>query len=437
MNYYESQRYLRYIQDKSAKLALNNIKKIVDNLPFNIDKIKFLQVAGTNGKGSTSHFITSILQYAGYKVGLFTSPHLQNIRERITINKDWISKKDFSDSLTDIKKICEELLEKKLINNIPTFFEYLFLCSIYYFYNKKVDFVVLEVGLGGRLDATSTITPEVSIITNISFDHTKTLGKKIKDIAYEKAGIIKQETPIICGCKKHSSSKKVIEMIAHNKNAPFFSILDAKNRLETNENNNHYKCVYSTPIDKYNFEVHLNGEHQIRNALIAIKSIELLNKKGYNIEKESVFKGIKMNFVPGRIEIINRSPQIILDIGHNLEGIKALKKFLEQKKFKNLTLIFGVLRDKNYKKMVPLLLPFIKNVIITEPISKRALEAEKLIELFERKNVLVEKNIKKILKLANQFNEKILITGSSYLAGEIRNIIFGRQMKWIYPNLKR
>ncbi len=425
MNYYESQRYLRYIQDKSAKLTLNNIRKIVDNLPFNIDKIKFLQVAGTNGKGSTSHFITSILQYANYKVGLFTSPHLQNIRERITINKNWINTKDFSDSLTDIKKICEELLEKKLIDNIPTFFEYLFLCSIYYFYNKKVDFAVLEVGLGGRLDATSTITPEVSIITNISFDHTKTLGKKIKDIAYEKAGIIKQETPVVCGCKEHSSSKKVIEMVAQNKNAPFFSVLNSENRLKINENNNYCKCVYSTPIDEYNFEVHLNGEHQIKNALIAIKSIELLNKKGYNIERESIFKGIKMNFVPGRIEIIDKSPQIILDGGHNLEGIKALTKFLEQKKFKNLTLIFGVLRDKNYKKMVPLLLPFIKNVIITEPVSKRALEAEKLIKLFVTKNVLVEKNIKKVLKLANQFNEKILITGSFYLAGEIRNIIFG------------
>ncbi len=425
MNYHESQIYLKYIQDKGAKLTLNNIKKIVHNLPFNIDRIKFLQVAGTNGKGSTSHFITSVLQSAGYKVGLFTSPHLQDIRERITINKNWICKKDFSNSLSNIKKICEELLEKKLIDNIPTFFEHLFLSSIYYFYKNKVDFAVLEVGLGGRLDATSTITPEVSTITNISFDHTKTLGKKIKDIAYEKAGIIKQGTPIVCGCKNHSSSKKVIEMVAHNQNAPFYSVLNSKNRLQIKENGNYYKCIYSTPIDKYNFEVHLNGKHQIKNALNAIKLIEILNKKGYNIKKESIFKGIKMNFVPGRIEIINRSPQIILDGGHNPEGINVLKKFLEQKEFKNLTLIFGVLRDKNYKKMVALLLPFIKNVIITEPISKRALEAEKLIKLFEMKNVLVEKNIKKAFKLANQFNEKILITGSFYLVGEMRSIILG------------
>jgi len=214
-------------------------------------------------------------------------------------------------------------------------------------------------------------------------------------------------------------------MVAHNKNAPFYSVLNSKNRLEINENGNYYKCIYSTSIDKYNFEVHLNGKHQIKNALNAIKSIEILNKKGYNIEKESIFKGIKMNFVPGRIEIINRSPQIILDGGHNLEGINVLKIFLEQKEFKNLTLIFGVLRDKNYKKMIPLLLPFIKNVIITEPISERALEAEELIKFFKMKNILVEKNIKKTFKLANQFKETILITGSFYLAGEIRNIIFG------------
>ncbi|MCK4835347.1 MAG: bifunctional folylpolyglutamate synthase/dihydrofolate synthase [Candidatus Aminicenantes bacterium] len=425
MNYSESILYLKKIQEQGIKLELNNIKKVIDHIPFNLKPIKFIQVAGTNGKGSTSHFITSILQAAQYRVGLFTSPHLQDIRERITINKKWISKADFSKSLDVVRHISNNLIKQHKIDNIPTFFEHLFLVSLYYFYIKKVDFAIFEVGLGGRLDATSTIIPEVSVITNISYDHTKTLGKRIKDIAFEKAGIIKKNIPIVCGCSQHSISKKVIEEVANQRNAPFHEVITLKNGLTVKEKKCSYSCTLKTKLETYNFNLLLNGKHQAMNASTAIRVIEILNRDRFQISKPSIYRGIRNNFVPGRIEIIKTIPGIILDGSHNVGSMKALNIFLEQKNLKNLTLIFGVLRDKNYKKMISLLNPFINKVILTEPISRRALPAETLVKFFDQKEVHIMHNIKEALDIAKKFKQDILITGSLYLVGEMRNIIFG------------
>jgi dihydrofolate synthase/folylpolyglutamate synthase len=425
MNYSQSLLYLEKIQEKIVKLTLSNIKKAINHLPFSIKNINFIQVAGTNGKGSTSHFITSILQAAGFRVGLFTSPHLQDIRERITINKQWITEAEFAESLTAVKGMCEDLDKKKLIDNIPTFFETLFLLAIHYFYRNKVDFAVFEVGLGGRLDATSTITPRVSVITNISYDHTKTLGKRIRDIAVEKAGIIKKNIPVICGCQRKSISRKIIREISKKRNAPFHDVLVSEKSLQIEEKPQGYRCTFVTELNRYQFEIHLNGKHQVMNAATAIRTIEILKTRGFHISSEAITEGVEKNFVPGRIEIINTFPQIILDGGHNVAGIASLVQFLDQKHIKDLTLIFGVLGDKNYRKMISLLMPYIGRVVITEPLSDRALPAEKLIKFFNQKETRVMKNIRDALETAKTWAGNILVTGSLYLVGEMRNIIFG------------
>jgi dihydrofolate synthase/folylpolyglutamate synthase len=425
MNYSKSLLYLEKIQEKIVKLTLSNIKKAINHLPFSIKNINFIQVAGTNGKGSTSHFITSILQAAGFRVGLFTSPHLQDIRERITINKQWITEAEFAESLTAVKGMCEDLDKKKLIDNIPTFFETLFLLAIHYFYRNKVDFAVFEVGLGGRLDATSTITPRVSVITNISYDHTKTLGKRIRDIAVEKAGIIKKNIPVICGCQRKSISRKIIREISKKRNAPFHDVLVSEKSLQIEEKPQGYRCTFVTELNRYQFEIHLNGKHQVMNAATAIRTIEILKTRGFHISSEAITEGVEKNFVPGRIEIINTFPQIILDGGHNVAGIASLVQFLDQKHIKDLTLIFGVLGDKNYRKMISLLMPYIGRVVITEPLSDRALPAEKLIKFFNQKETRVMKNIRDALETAKTWAGNILVTGSLYLVGEMRNIIFG------------
>jgi dihydrofolate synthase/folylpolyglutamate synthase len=426
MNYSQSVAYLRNIQERGAKLALGNIKKVIDQLPFKLTDIKFVQVAGTNGKGSTSHFITSILQSASYRVGLFTSPHLQNIRERITINKEWISETDFANSLKAIRDISETLLEQNKIDNIPTFFEHLFLVSLFYFHQKKVNFAVFEVGLGGRLDATSTINSEISVITNISLDHTKTLGRKIRDIAFEKAGIIKKNTPVISGCNQYSISRKVVKDIARKQRAPFYDVITHRDNIRIRENKRGYSCRYATESNQYLFNVYLNGKHQAMNAATAIRAIEILNQNnGLGISKSTIYRGIRNNFIPGRIEIIDTDPGIILDGGHNVESIRALNQFLQQKNYRNLTLVFGVLRDKNYRKMIALLRPFIKRVVITQPISQRALPADRLVRFFNTFETQVKLDLGEALDSARKFKTNILVTGSLYLVGEMRNLIFG------------
>jgi dihydrofolate synthase/folylpolyglutamate synthase len=425
MNYHGVLEYLTKIQEKGAKLSLENIQKIIDHFPFDLNSISFIQIAGTNGKGSTSHFITSMLKSAGHKVGLFTSPHLQDIRERISINKEWISRDHFSQSLSRVKRIVESLYEKKVIDDIPTFFEHLLLTALDFFVHEKVDYAVLEVGLGGRLDATSTITPVISVITNISLDHTKTLGKRIQDIATEKAGIIKPGVPIVCGCSVRSIANRTIRKIADQRQSEFFNVFDRDNTLSVADGEKYQICQYTTKSDQYTFELQLQGKHQGKNAATAIKVFEVLNRHEEIFPMDAILSGIKQNFVPGRIEHIPASPKIILDSGHNLEGIKALSDFLAQKDKKNLTLVFGVLRDKKYKKMVDMLLPFTKNVILTEPVSKRALPAEKLSHLFSGKKVFIEKSPLKALESARILKNEILITGSFYLAGVMRNIIYG------------
>ena len=425
MDYPDALDYLKSVQEKGAKLTIENIQNIISNLPFSLDHIKFIQVAGTNGKGSTSHFITSILQHAGYQVGLFTSPHLQDIKERITINKEWISAQTFADCLGKIREISEKLLRQGRIEDIPTFFEHLFLTALYYFHQSRTEFTVLEVGLGGRLDATSTLVPQVAVITNISKDHTKTLGRRLKDIALEKAGIIKPGIPVVCGCGTRTMANRVIREVADTKNTPYHNVFDQNNFLQIDNKTMPYKCTYTTANDRYHFNVNLPGFHQAQNAATAIKTVEILRQNGFDIPKNAIATGISKNFVPGRIEVIKQTPEIILDSSHNVESILALKQYLEQQNKRGMTLVFGVLRDKNFRQMIQMLLPFTDRIILTEPISNRAYPAEKLKKYFVNKQTMIIKSLSDALESARQINREILITGSFYMVGEIRNLILG------------
>ncbi|MEN8221871.1 MAG: folylpolyglutamate synthase/dihydrofolate synthase family protein [Acidobacteriota bacterium] len=425
MNFKEALSYLEQVREKGTKLALDNIQKIIDNLPVSLDNIHFIQVAGTNGKGSTSHYLTSILKESGYRTGMFTSPHLQDLRERITINKKWISEKDFAGSILKVKEVSEELLRKKIINETPTYFEHMLLTSLFYFHKNNVDFAVMEVGLGGRLDATSTLSPVITIITNISYDHTKTLGKSLASIAAEKAGIIKNGVPVICGCRTNTAANRTVKNIAKEKSAPFFNTFDKKNTVSFVQKNDYYDSTYLSDSGKYRFRVFMNGNHQVSNAATSIKTIEVLNTRGFDIPSTAILSGIERNSVPGRIETFNIRDGIILDGGHNEESIKALSEYLNEKKKRDLTLIFGVLRDKKYRRMIKHLEPYVKNIIITEPVSPRALPAETLQKEFKEKKTLIKKNLGSALEEAFRFKNEILITGSLYLAGEMRNLVTG------------
>ncbi len=334
--------YLKDLESRGIHPGLENTRQLLKhfshfhkNFEIDLPQRFVIQVAGTNGKGSTAYFLASILQAAGYKVGLFTSPHLHDIRERISINKQWISPGDFSTALWSIKGLAEDLLKRGLISHLPSYFEYMFLIAIHYFFREKVDFVILEVGLGGRWDATSAITPEVTAITTIARDHTMILGKRLEEIAGEKAGIIKKGVPVVCGCKVGSIAHRVIKNRATQAQAPFFNVFDSKNHLEIRDNHS-YQCSYTTESDGYTFDVRLNGVHQTFNAAAAVKIIQVLsnNNKSVYVSKTSICDGISDTFVPARIEALDTSPRVILDGSHNVQSTTALAHFLKEKKKK-------------------------------------------------------------------------------------------------------
>jgi len=432
MNYQGVLDYLKEIESKGIQPGLENIRQILHHSPFFhkdttpfTKKACFIQVAGTNGKGSTAHFLESILQASGYTVGLFTSPHLTEILERIAVNKEWIPEKDFIVSFQDVKELSTGLLNRKIIHRMPSYFEFTFLIALHYFIKKDVDIVILEVGLGGRWDATTAITPAISVITTIAKDHTSLLGAYLKNIAEEKAGIIKKGVPVICGCQAGTTAHRVIKNIAIANSAPFFNVTDKRNHLDIKENHNSYRCLYKTNAGDYRFSFNLNGKHQGFNAAVAIKTIEVLKNDGFcsSVTQISIDNGISQTSIPGRIETLDTSPPTILDGGHNVQSITALVQFLKDRNKNNLTLVFGMLADKNYKKIISLLMPFAANIILTKPLSPRALPPQKIVRYLNGKPVHILSDLHEAYSAARQFNGDILITGSFYLVGAMRKII--------------
>jgi dihydrofolate synthase/folylpolyglutamate synthase len=307
------------------KEDIGNIIKACDILQDPHKKFKSIHIAGTNGKGSTAHMLASILQEAGFKAGLYTSPHLKDFRERIKINGKMISKNQVIDFVKKNKTEFEKI-------NM-SFFEYTVAMAFDYFAESQVDIAIIETGLGGRLDSTNIISPELSVITNIGYDHTNLLGSKLEQIAKEKAGIIKKNTPVVIGRKQEKIINDIFKITAYNK----------KSKIFFSEINNNISCD-------------LKGEYQNENINTTIKAIEVLN---WNIDNKNIYKGlknvIKNTGLNGRWQIISKTPHIICDTGHNQDGIKNITRQLKKINFNNLHFIFGTVKDKNITEIIKLL----------------------------------------------------------------------------------
>jgi dihydrofolate synthase/folylpolyglutamate synthase len=425
MHYAAIGEYLEKLQGENSKLSLDNIGRIIANLPFAVGKVKYIQVAGTNGKGSTSHFIAAILRAAGWRVGLFTSPHLQDVRERIRFNGRLISQRDFAAAVSAVDDIGRELLRRQVIVNRPTFFETVFLAALYHFCKCRADWAVLEVGLGGRLDATSTVVPEVAVITHIAKDHTQILGKTLAAIAREKAGICKAGVPLVSGCPHGSSAGRVIGRVARDKKAPFHEVFRGRQPLQVEKKGGHYLCRYRSGNRCYGYRVYLQGRHQAVNAAVAVKTADVLIGQGWKIPAAAIRSGIRAMFIPGRIEILSRRPLFILDGGHNPDGIRVLVDFLHEEKIEACTLIFGVLADKHYPAMARQLAPLAAHVILTAPPGPRALAPEKLLPFFKGAECRVEPDLFRALAIAKKLKRTIIGCGSLYLAGALRTVACG------------
>ena len=333
------------------KLDLSSIKLVCKKINNPQNNFKSIHIAGTNGKGSTSHMLASILQESGYKVGLYTSPHLKDFRERIRINGKKIEK-DF------IVSFVEDQLNFFNYNNI-SFFEMTVALAFEYFSKSKVDIAIIETGLGGRLDATNIIIPELSIITNIGKDHSEFLGDNIKDIANEKAGIIKKEIPVVI-----SEYQKEV-----------FSVFK-ETALKLNSN------IYMASeeyFEEYNTD--LNGEYQKKNIKGVIKGLSILNN--FKISKNDIKIGLLnvMNNtgLKGRLELINNSPKVLVDVGHNIEAFRAIIKYLETVIYQNIKLILGFVKGKDFEKILDIL-PRDAIYYFCKPNVSRGLPTDELLE---------------------------------------------------------
>jgi len=409
-------------QGKVAYKANLNNTIILDNYFNNPHKkFKSIHIAGTNGKGSTSHMLASILQSAGYNVGLYTSPHLKDFRERIKIKGKEISEKYIVDFVNKNKEFFEDLK--------PSFFEMTVALAFMYFADNKVDVAVIEVGMGGRLDSTNIINPLVSVVTNISKDHTQFLGNTIEKIAIEKAGIIKKNIPVIIGQSIVKTKKIFIKKSKQKKSEIYFAdeefninysmqTIDEKQSFNVFKNN---KLVFS------DLKVDLLGLYQKHNLLTALKTIDVLKLSNINISEEAVYDGLenikKYTGLKGRWQILGRNPRIVCDTGHNEAGIKEITEQIKAIAYKNLLMVIGVVNDKNIDKILSLL-PQNAKYYFTKASIPRALD-ENILMQEAKKHKLIGKRYNKVfdaLKAAKKDakeNDFIFVGGSTFVVAEV------------------
>lgn len=374
------------------KKDIGNIIKACKTLDNPHNKFKSIHIAGTNGKGSTAHMLASIFQEAGYKTGLYTSPHLKDFRERIKIDGQLISKKDTLDFILKNKNQYEKIE--------MSFFEYTVAMAFDYFANENVDIAIIETGLGGRLDSTNIISPEISIITNIGYDHTNLLGNSLEEIAKEKAGIIKKNTPVIIG-RKQEETEHIFKSEAKEKNSSI-----------------HF-CRKN-----FNYSTDLKGEYQKENLNTALQAMKILN---LNINDDIISKGlnnvVKNTGLNGRWQTIAKKPLTICDTGHNEDGIKNNIKQLKKLKFNKLHFVFGTVNDKDLRKILRLL-PVNAQYYFCSANIERSLNSEKLLE--ESKNFkLFGERYESVIEAYHsaQSNAKmddlIFIGGSTFIVAEV------------------
>ena len=408
------------IGSAALKNNLDNTLKLLEFLENPHTKFKSIHIAGTNGKGSVSHMLASIFQSAGYKTGLYTSPHLKDFRERIRINGEMIKEKDVLDMTLRLTPIIEDLE--------PSFFEATVAMAFDFFSKNELDIAIIETGLGGRLDSTNVIIPELSIITNIGFDHMNVLGNTLIEIASEKAGIIKNEVPVIVG-RKDEATKNIF----------------VNKALETNSTLTFSADVYDSDIvdlspdlislqlrNKINGEVcdvksDLPGIYQKENIATVAAAVDLLNQKGWNLTRDVMLNGLagtkKNTALFGRWDMLQKKPMLVLDVAHNEDGFSILLNHLSHFKFDQIHFILGFSKDKDFGKILDML-PLNAIFYFTSANSPRALEHKNLQEIAATKGLIgesfinVHDAISNALKNARE-NDIIIVTGSIYVVGDV------------------
>ena len=419
----------RHVDEAHRFFKLDRMNKLMALLDWPNRHYPCVHVAGTKGKGSTASFIASALRAAGYKTGLYTSPHLEDFRERIQIDGQQIS-------VQDLVSLADEMRPRtELVSDVTTF-ELTTAIAFQYFANQNVDIAVLEVGLGGRLDATNIIDPVVSVITSISYDHMNVLGNTLTEIAHEKAGIIKPERPVVIAPQVEEAENEILR-VAKAQNAPAV-VVEKEYRWECSSHtlDNQIVAIQSASETAQEAErlvpitlrLPLLGQHQADNAATALAALEVLRKAGFHINQDSLHQGFQDVHWQTRFEILRKDPPLITDAAHNGDSIQKLCQTLDDY-FPNLPfiLILGASADKSLKAMMDIIIPKVEAVVCTQSIHPRAADAfelQKLVDPYGKPNYAestAEAGLAKALDLAGN-SKGIIATGSLFLAAAIRAI---------------
>ncbi|MCL6544738.1 MAG: bifunctional folylpolyglutamate synthase/dihydrofolate synthase [Bryobacteraceae bacterium] len=421
MSYPETVQFLYALgnESRSAKLGLDRMRALLERLGHPERGPEFVHVAGTNGKGSVCALIESCLRAAGRKTGLYTSPHLKEPTERIQIEGQPVPANLFSAAFDRVHRAAEAMLAEGELDHHPTYFETVTLMGLLLFHELGVQTVVLEVGLGGRLDATNVVLPQVAVITPVDYDHEAYLGRSLEAIAGEKAGIIKPGVPVVLGPQRPEAEAVLAERAAQ-LGAPIsrWAAWRAKDLALT---------AYGSRfvVDgrrQFRIECPLAGEHQVSNVLTAIAALDLLE-----VPAEAIEEGIRTTRWPGRLERVSEKPEIVLDGAHNPAGAEALARHLRRfYSGRRIWLVYGAMRDKAVSEAAGHLFPLAEGVILTAPRHPRAVRPEALAQLVEHPRLLVASDVERAIGSAMEMaapKDAIFITGSLFLVGEARSLL--------------
>jgi dihydrofolate synthase/folylpolyglutamate synthase len=412
MSYEQAVEYLYSLQKYGIKFGLSKTTNLLKAFGNPHRAQRYVHIAGTNGKGSVGAMVESILRTSGLKVGFYSSPHLVRFTERFRINGKEIPTETAAGLVEELRGVIAPL-------HPPTFFEVTTAMGLIYFAREKVDIAVMEVGMGGRLDATNVIRPQVSVITNISYDHQAFLGKSLEEIAGEKAGIIKKGIGLVTG----ATQPRVIELFrktCKERGAPFWR-LGRDLRYRATGNRIHY---YGFVRKLKDLELGLAGRYQHRNAALALSVIELLERRGLKVSEEDIRQGLKRAFWPGRLQVVSRDPLLVLDGAHNPGAIRALTEAVRGSfQYKRLILVLGVMADKDVRGVLRGIVPMADYVLFTRPEYYRAAGPETLMQAASPLGTPgeIQPTLAKALGRAKQMahrDDLILVTGSLFTVGE-------------------
>jgi dihydrofolate synthase/folylpolyglutamate synthase len=413
----------------AIKLGLTNTERLLEALGSPQRSFPSVQIAGTNGKGSTAVMLEAVARAAGIKIGLYTSPHLVQITERIRINGQEISREDFAHLTQRVRVSAEALLDEGKLESPLTFFEHLTAIALLAFSEARVQLAILETGLGGRLDATTVAQAEIVALTPIALDHQEYLGETLSEIAAEKAAIIRPGVRAVVAPQAPEALDRILKRCADCGVWPSLDACEVK-MLGADESGR-VRATFRTSEGSYdNVLLGLRGRHQTTNAALAIALAEALRERGFSIPREAIIAGLETSVHPGRLELYDeQQPAILFDGAHNAAGARALRDFLDEFIKEPITLLFGAMRDKDLTAIAATVFPIAQHLVLTEPSNPRAATLETLARLvphgFDSSRITLAPSAREALSAARAQTPPggiICVTGSLYLIGEVRQI---------------